>query len=132
VEYIFVDPNYGGAMSEFDELVPRISLAAPWMRKALAIGRDAGFRQWKVRYVPLCHFKGYFDQISEMNERRLFSTQHWAPDFKNTDAIVSRQQVARRKTERCLGCAAYKICEGIWNEYLRRFGDKELKPLKSL
>lgn len=132
VEFIFVDPNYGGAMTEFEALVPRISAAAPFMRRALAVGNLAGLRQWKVRYVPLCHFKGYMGQISELNERRYFNTEHWAPDFKNSDAITSRQIVSRNKTARCRGCAAYNICEGIWVEYLRRFGDGELKPLRSL
>jgi molybdenum cofactor biosynthesis enzyme MoaA len=128
VEYIFVDPNYGGARNDFEALVPRISSAAPWMRKALDIGNAAGFGEWKVRYVPLCHFRGYLGQISETNERVLFDTQHWAPDFFNPDAISSRQVVGRRKTPRCRGCAAAPMCEGLWTEYLRRFGDGELKP----
>jgi MoaA/NifB/PqqE/SkfB family radical SAM enzyme len=129
VEYIFVDPS-GGALSDFDSLVPRISSAAPWMRKALAAGNAAGLGQWKARYVPLCYFRGYLGQISEMNERVLFSTEHWAPDFRNLDATLSRRTLSRGKTARCRGCAAYNICEGIWTEYLRRFGDAELKPMK--
>ena len=130
VEYIFVDPNYGGAKNEFETLVPRISAAAPHMRAALAVGRRAGMDQWKARYVPLCHFTGCLDQISELNEKKLFLTEHWAPDFKNTDAIGSRAEVARAKTARCRGCALYRACEGIWVEYLKRFGDGELKPVK--
>lgn len=130
VELIFVDPNYGGARNEFDSLVPRISAAAPLMRKALDIGTAAGFPEWKARYVPLCHFRGYMEQISEINERMLFTAEHWAPDFTNADAISSRQTVGRRKPARCRGCAAWNSCEGIWTEYLRRYGDKELKPMK--
>lgn len=130
VEYIFVDPNYGGAKNNFDALVPRISKAAPHMRRALALGRAAGMDQWKVRYVPLCHFKGCLDQISEMNERQLFLTEHWAPDFTNTDAIGSRAVVGRGKTTRCRGCKLFRSCEGIWVEYLKNFGDLELKAVK--
>ena len=132
VEYIFVDPNYGGAKNDFEALVPRISAAAPYMRRALAIGRKAGMDQWKARYVPLCHFTDCLDQISELNEKKLFKTEHWAPDFKNTDAIGSRAEVARAKTARCRGCALYRACEGIWVEYLKNYGDAELKPVKSL
>ncbi len=132
VEYIFVDPNYGGAKNDFEALVPRISAAAPYMRRALAIGRRAGMDQWKARYVPLCHFTSCLDQISELNERKLFLTEHWAPDFKNTDAIGSRAEVARAKTARCRGCALCRACEGVWVEYLKNFGDAELKPVKSL
>ncbi|MEI7482460.1 MAG: radical SAM protein [Elusimicrobiota bacterium] len=130
VEYIFVDPNYGGARNDFDELVPRISAAAPHMRSALRIGLTAGFDQWKVRYVPLCHFIGYEAQISEMNERVNFLTEHWAPDFKNTDAIGSRSAVGRRRTAVCKGCARLHVCEGIWVEYLKHYGDGELRPIK--
>lgn len=132
VEYIFVDPNYGGAKNDFERLVPRISKAAPYMRRALALGRAAGCGEWKARYVPLCHFRDCLDQISELNERELFLTEHWAPDFKNTDAIGSRAAVGRRRPARCRGCLLYAACEGIWNEYLRRYGDAELKPVKKL
>jgi len=130
VEYIFVDPNYGGAKNDFFGLVPKISSAAPYMRKALGIGLAAGFDQWKARYVPLCHFRGFEAQISEMNERQLFRTEHWAPDFINTDAIVSRGVVGRRRTEACKGCARFNVCEGLWVEYLKRYGDHELKAIK--
>lgn len=130
VEYIFVDPNYGGAHNNFQKLVPRISRAAVFMKKALDIGLEAGFDQWKARYVPLCHFLGYEDHISELNERTLFLTEHWAPDFKNENVIASRRAVGRKKTKRCLGCRLYSICEGLWVEYLKRFGDGELKAVK--
>lgn len=132
VEYIFVDPNYGGAKNDFRRLVPRISKAAPYMRRALALGRAAGCGEWKARYVPLCHFKDCLGQISELNERELFLSEHWAPDFRNTDAIGSRAVVGRRKTERCRGCRLYAACEGLWVEYLKNYGDAELKPVKKL
>ncbi len=130
VEYIFVDPNYGGARNDFEGLVPRISKAAPHMRRALALGRAAGLDQWKARYVPLCHFKSCLGQISEINEREIFLTEHWAPDFFNKDAIGSRSKVARKKTARCRGCGLYSSCEGIWVEYLRKYGDAELKAVR--
>ncbi len=131
VEYIFVDPNYGGAKNNFDRYVPRISQAAPYMRKALDIGIKAGFTQWKARYVPLCHFNGYFDHISEINERKLFFVRHSAPEFRNEDVLSSRMNFARKKTSACKGCSARRLCEGIWIEYLKHYGDSELKPIKN-
>jgi molybdenum cofactor biosynthesis enzyme MoaA len=130
VEFIFVDPNYGGAKNNFRALVPLISKAAPYMRRALAIGLKAGMDQWKVRYVPLCHFTGYEQQVSETFERLLYHTEHWAPDFKNKDATGSRAELGRLKTGRCRGCRLYTACEGIWVEYLKVYGDKELRPVK--
>lgn len=130
VEYIFVDPQYGGAFERFNELVPRISDAAPFMRKALEIGIRNGFNQWKVRYVPLCYFKDYLNNISEINEAKLFKSKHWAPDFKNNDVVKSRKTIARIKTNKCKPCKLYNICEGIWKEYIKKYGDKELNPIK--
>jgi len=130
VEFIFVDPTYGGAHDCFENLVPKISECAPYMRKVLNVGDRNGFPRWKVRYVPLCYFHRHLSHISDINERVLFFTQHWAPDFKNTDAVISRQMVSRRKTPRCFGCRLFNICEGIWTEYLKHYGDGELKAIK--
>lgn len=129
VEFIFVDPTYGGGFMYFDSLVPKISEAAPYMRQTLDLGRKHGIRDWTVRYVPLCHFEDYLDQISEIREVELFHTRHWAPEFTNNDVGASRPVYGRQKTERCKGCSLFDRCEGIWIEYLKRFGDEELRPV---
>lgn len=128
-EVIFVDPSYGGAQTNFRDFVPKISQAAPWMRRCLDIGRSAGTRQWAVRYVPLCHFRGYEDQISETVERLLFHTVHIAPDFRNEDVSSSRISAARIKPNICRACALFNECEGIWKEYFRIYGAEELTPI---
>lgn len=130
VEYIFVDPQYGGANTNFYGLVPKISDAARYMTKALDIGNNFGYNQWKLRYVPLCYFKEYLNQISEINEAKLFHTKHWAVDFINQDVVKSRRKYARIKTKRCTGCKLYRICEGIWKEYIKHYGDGELIKIK--
>ncbi len=129
VEFIFVDPTYGGAYTNFKGLVPKIADAAPYMREALDVGRAWGTRNWCVRYVPLCHFTDYLDQVSEIREVELFRTRHWAPDFKNDDVGPSRMAAGRAKTSACEGCAIYDRCEGLWKEYIRHYGDRELSPV---
>jgi MoaA/NifB/PqqE/SkfB family radical SAM enzyme len=131
VEFIFVDPTYGGAYTNFDGLVPDISDAAPYMREALDVGRRGGTRDFVARYVPLCHFTDYLDQVSEIRETATFRTRHWAPDFKNDDVGASRRVAGRRKTERCDGCALHDRCEGLWTEYVKRRGDAELRPVSA-
>ena len=130
VEFIFVDPTYGGAFINFKKIVPKISLASPYMKKALDIGNKNGYDQWKLRYVPLCYFTDYLNQISELWEAKLFHSKHWAPDFINEDVVENRKKYARIKTKRCQGCKLYNICEGIWKEYIKHYGDKELIPVK--
>jgi MoaA/NifB/PqqE/SkfB family radical SAM enzyme len=129
-EFIFVDPNYGGAYDNFDKLVPRISQIAPYVKKCLDIGKKNNIPHWAIRYVPLCYFQDYLDQVSELREVEVFHTEHLAPDFENFDVENSRQAIGRIKTEKCQGCKLFNICEGIWQEYYKRYGDNELKPIK--
>ena len=128
-EFIFVDPNYGGAYDNFDKLVPRISQIAPYVKKCLEIGKKNKIPHWAIRYVPLCYFQDYLDQISELREVKTFHTEHLAPDFENFDVENSRAIVGRVKAKKCQVCRLNNICEGIWREYVKRFGDKELKPI---
>lgn len=129
-EFIFVDPTVGGAADDMEAWVPRLSEAAPAMRAALAAGRDAGTPEWCVRYVPLCLFKDWLAQVSELREARAFSAvSHWAPDFQNADVAGSRRESARVRTARCAGCLLEPRCEGLWKPYAERFGDGELEPI---
>lgn len=129
-EFIFADPTSGGVHENFNELMPRISQAAPYIHKCLdlAKGRE-DIRHWHIRYVPVCYFIGYEEQISEIYEKRTFTTEHIAPDFKNFDVENSREGVNRIKPEKCKDCRHYGICEGIWTEYVKNYGDEELKPV---
>lgn len=129
VEFIFVDPTNGGAYNDFDILVPKISECAPYMRQALDIGDSAGFTQWKVRYVPLCHFRNHLSHISEINEKRLYHSEHWAQDFYDGDSVANRTGISRTRPQKCSACQLFSDCEGIWREYIRHYGDEELMPV---
>jgi len=128
-EFIFVDPTYGAAYDNFNKLVPKISEVAPYIHKCLDIGKKYKIAHWHVRYVPLCYFTNYLDQVSELKEVKVFKTEHIAPDFYNPNAERGRRDIGRSKTERCKGCLLYNKCEGIWKEYLKHYGDKELNKI---
>jgi len=129
-EFIFADPTYGGAHDNFTESVTKISDSAFYIKRCLDIGRKARLGHWHIRYVPLCCFLGYEKQISELDEVKRFKTEHLAPDFKNFDVEHSRGSIARIKPEKCRNCLYYNNCEGIWREYIARYGDQELIPVK--
>lgn len=128
-EFIFVDPSYGGAYNNFAGIVPKISVIAPYVHKCLDIGKKYKIPHWHIRYVPLCCFQDYLEQISELVEVKTFTTEHVAPDFYNPDAEKGRRLVGRTKTKKCQGCQLFTRCEGIWKEYLKHYGDKELKKV---
>ena len=126
-EFIFVDPNHGGAKVNFKILVPKISKIAPFVIKCLEIGKK--YPHWHIRYVPLCYFEKYLNQISELDEVKKFKTEHIASDFQNYSVETSRAEVGRIKTEKCNKCKLNDLCEGIWKEYVKYYGDDELKPI---
>ena len=128
-EFIFVDPNYGAAYDNFEQLVPRISQIVPYVKQCLDLGRRRRTSHWAVRYVPLCYFQDYLDQISELREVKVFQTEHLAPDFENYAVEESRQQFGRIKPAKCKKCRLFNLCEGIWQEYYKQYGDKELIPV---
>ena len=135
-EFIFVDCNEGGALNNFDELVPKISEAAPYIRECLKLVdvKNNPRANWDVRYVPLCYFEGYFNQVSELAEIATFKTEQIGRDEKRSgyDYQKKRKEIARVRPDKCKKCALYEYCEGLWVEYHNRFGDDELKPVKSI
>ena len=129
-EFIFVDPTRGAPYDNFKRFVPRLSEIAPFMNKCLDIGKKNKIQHWDIRYVPICSFRDYEQQISELNENKIFSnTVHLAPDFTNLDVEDSRKQLVRIKTKKCKKCKKFDICEGLWTEYYKHYGDSELKPI---
>jgi len=129
-EFIFVDPTYGAAYNHFFKFVPKISEASSYIHQCLDLAKkNKKILHWAIRYVPLCYFTGYLDQISELQEIATFHTEHFAPDFVDLDVEKSRKEIGRSKTKKCKGCYLYNQCEGIWKEYLKYYSDKELKPI---
>jgi MoaA/NifB/PqqE/SkfB family radical SAM enzyme len=129
-EFIFVDCNEGGAYHNYDYLVPKISEAAPHMNALMALGKKNGIRGWHLRYVPLCYFRDHLDCISEIVENMVFYTEHVAPEFISENVLEKRKQIARMKPPVCNGCKLFDRCEGLWRNYLKHYGQKELKPVK--
>jgi MoaA/NifB/PqqE/SkfB family radical SAM enzyme len=129
MDFVFVDPNYGGAYEAFSELVPKISDIMPFIKKCLDFIKYSMVEHCAVRYVPICKLKGYEGYVSDIRDRDTVHTEHIAPDFKDYYVEKTRRDSCRIKTKKCFRCQYYRICEGVWKEYIRRFGDEELSPV---
>ena len=131
-EFIFVDCNEGGAYDNFEELVPKVSDTAPYIKECLdLVDVNKTGVNWDVRYVPLCYFIDYLDQVSEIREDLTFeTTEHLTDDERRTYTYSeNRKKVARVKTDKCKRCLVNNICEGVWKNYYNHFGDQDLKPI---
>ncbi len=116
----------GNAAQNFDSVVPRMSMVAPYVIKGLEIGKQSGIKAM-VEAIPFCFLGGYEDCISEniMPDTKIFDLDTIIPDYKK-----SRIAEGKLKGPRCKKCKYYKICEGPWREYPERFGWEEFQPVR--
>ncbi len=123
-QFAFVHP-LGNARRNFDDIVPRISDAAPYVCEGLQIGIDAGVRVM-AEAMPYCMLRGY--------ER--YSSEQYIPDTEIRDAgyIIydytdKRRSEGKAKFKQCGRCRYDPVCEGPWKEYPERFGSREFRPV---
>jgi len=115
----------GNAWKNFDSVVPRKSLVAPYVKRALNLSINSGVVAM-TEAIPYCFMAGYENFISE--ER--------IPDTKilDLDSVVEnfnekRKSDSKIKTDKCQTCKYFEKCEGPWKEYPEHFGWNEFKPV---
>jgi radical SAM protein with 4Fe4S-binding SPASM domain len=115
----------GNADKNFDYIVPRKSLAAPYIKKALQIGIDAGIRVM-AEDMPYCFMRRYEKYLGELYAppTEVRDVDHIDPKFEET-----RVKEGKCKSEKCKKCKYYRICEGPWKEYPQRRGWDEFIPV---
>lgn len=125
-QFAFVHP-IGNAMKNFSEVVPKISLAAPYIKKGLQIGINAGKRVM-AEAMPYCLMKGYESYVSEqfIPETEIA----YGNNIFNEDYTKTRINEGKSKFDQCKKCKYDKVCEGPWREYPEKYGNKEFKPVK--
>ena len=115
------------ALKNFQEVVPNLSDTAPYIHKGLQIGIDAGIFVM-AEAVPLCYMQGYEKYSSE---NFIPETEIRGKKFQNTNNFTEvRQKEGKIKFPQCKECKYYDICEGPWNDYPKKRGDAEFKPVK--
>lgn len=119
-QFAFIHP-VGNAYKNFDSIVPRISMAAPYIQKGLQIGIDAG-KVVMAEAMPYCMMKGYKNCVSE---RFIPPTEIRDAGFTILDYEKVRKTEGKTKFKQCRNCRYDAICEGPWKEYPERVGDVE-------
>lgn len=115
----------GAAKENFDSVVPRKLLVAPYLKKALDIGIKAG-KQVMVEAVPYCFLIGYESYVAEnfIPETKIYDLNVVIDSFENT-----RKNEGKSLGDNCKKCVYYNKCEGPWREYPEKFGWKEFNPI---
>ncbi|MFQ5406230.1 MAG: radical SAM protein [Candidatus Micrarchaeia archaeon] len=120
----FVHAN-GNAWDNFDLIVPPISRASVFIKKALREGKNTRTKMM-VEAVPPCLMTGFEQYCSE---KFIPKTEVRAPDYFTKDFEKERKEEGKCKGENCKKCALFKSCEGPWKEYPQKRGWKEFKPV---
>lgn len=126
-QFAFVHP-VGNAYKNFDSVVPRISMAAPYIHRGLQIGIDAG-KIVMAEAMPYCMMQGYEKYISE---RYIPPTEIRDADYIIPDYEKERRTSGKIKFPQCKKCRYDSVCEGPWKEYSERFGGKEFRPVERI
>ena len=136
VEFLYVNPSIGGAKRYFKKLMPRISTAAPYIKRCLDFGKKHNIQDWGISHVPMCYFKGYEQQINKPDERKTkdgiktIESQYFVNGSRSILKKTPHISVTERvKTKKCQSCIYNSDCLGLWKEYLKQWGDKELVPV---
>jgi len=124
IGFILVNP-YGNAWDNFDNIVPKLSEIKPFIHEAINIGLKSKIKV-TAEAVPFCYMKGYEKHVTElhMSEERIKNT----PKGTKHDLNKARQEV-KVKGSQCKKCKFDPVCEGIWNNYAKQYGLKELIPI---
>lgn len=126
-QFAFVHPM-GNAWKNFDNVVPCISLAAPYIHRGLQIGIDAGKRVM-AEAMPYCLMQGYENYVAE---KTIPQTEIRGKNHQNTNNFTEqRQTYGKSKFPQCKKCKYDKICEGPWREYPEKKGSIEFMPVNN-
>ncbi|MBS1266470.1 MAG: 7,8-dihydro-6-hydroxymethylpterin dimethyltransferase [Candidatus Woesearchaeota archaeon] len=115
----------GNAMDNYEDMMPRASKVAPYMKKGLQIGIDANKRVM-AEAMPFCLLEGYEKYISDfyIPYTEIRDVTSYDLNFGKT-----RKEQGKRKFSQCKRCKYDLVCEGPWKEYPERKGNKEFIPV---
>lgn len=127
-EFIFIHPR-GNALRNFDKVVPSLTEIEPYIKPTIEVGKKHSITHFVMRYFPLCFMIGEEDSLSELMALETLREQHVGPEFYDLEVEKGRATIGRVKGTICVNCKSNDKCEGIFREYGKRIGFKELRPI---
>ena len=115
----------GTAAHHFDQVVPRLEVAAPAVAAAIRRGRARGL-DVVVEAMPACFLPGLEDALVE---ERIPETTVVDLDGEPFAFSDWRRDTGKAKGPPCGGCARRDRCEGPWREYPEHHGWDAYRPL---
>ena len=119
-----------------NEIQAKYSECAEAMKKAIDRANELGV-MIEVRYIPICTMKGYEKYVLNFSQW-IYDPYSWEeahgnalPPFKEEyEAVefVRQKTLVNYKKDKCENCSNRDICDGVYPQYIKRFGEKEFEP----
>jgi len=151
VETIEVTHKYGGRLMNFlvfnphpgtelsnmpNDIQASYTECAEAMKPAIDRAEELGVRI-EVRYIPICTMKGYEKYVLNFSQW-IFDPYGWEeasgnakPAFEtDLDAVefVKNKCKVNYKQGKCETCAIKNICDGVYPQYIKKYGPEEFIP----
>jgi len=131
LDFTFVEGG-GNARINWSKIAPHYSEIQPYLKKAIDLANSFGI-EVTCYDIPFCFLNGYEKHVSEINTYiKPYLKQEFPERISDRRENIIKELVLgrRKKSQKCNDCRFYKVCLGVWQEYLELYGDKEFKPVK--
>lgn len=112
-----------------------MSEAAPYLRSCLKKIREYGIK-CIITGIPLCvlgeEFVDFYCQNPQTAKRQVELFPHLSvqPHFKKLDDCIYRENSSKQLSSKiCPKCRFIKICEGVQERYVKKYGFEDIKAL---
>jgi MoaA/NifB/PqqE/SkfB family radical SAM enzyme len=126
-QFAFVHP-VGSAGTNFDMVVPRMTLIEPYVKAGLNVGTRAG-RAVMTEAIPYCFMTGFERYVAEriMPRTKIFDAGIVIDDYTEFRLVEGKA-----KGPQCPECVHDAYCEGPWREYPEKYGWGEFRPCRRI
>lgn len=116
----------GTAQEHFSQVVPRMALIEPYVKRGIQVGVRAG-RIVLTEAIPYCFMAGYEEHVAErfMPRTKIFDAKSVVEDYTSY-----RWTEGKAKGPPCEECTWNSVCEGPWKDYAEGYGWDEFIPRK--
>ncbi|PLW79427.1 hypothetical protein C0585_07815 [Candidatus Woesearchaeota archaeon] len=120
----------GGAKKRFDELISKYEDSLPYFNELIEY-LDSKNVEYVFEGVPFCLIKdSYKKSLEYFHKNKNENYKGVYPKNKEDDYFINEgRQTYKVKINKCKICNLNSVCEGIYEEYIKNYGDEEFKPI---
>ena len=140
VHYIMFNPFHEFSLEADIDFMVSPAEVGSYLKESIKLLEDRGIDS-VVRYLPFCFAKGFEDKVCGMSQIAFdWGEWDWSQQLNtnvqlksdNQYYLMGRNTAINNSTimKECRGCAAEFICDGMSVNYLKRFSNLKLNPIK--